>query len=97
MAMGQGGAKDGFFTPAPHGFVLPYPCSAQHNEENFLTPSPPSRALQSPALPRKTLLLINLPHNYNNFFLIKPISLIKIFLKLQLNLSHQIKLNFSKN
>ena len=31
------------------------------------------------------------------FFLIKSISLIKIYLKLQINLSHQIKIIFSKN
>ena len=31
------------------------------------------------------------------FFLMKPISLIKIYLKLELNLSHKIKLIFSKN
>ena len=41
MTIGQGGAKDGVFTLAPHGFVLPHPYSAPHNMENFVTPSPP--------------------------------------------------------
>ena len=49
-----------------------------------------------PTSPRKTLLFINFPHKYYNF-LIKHVSLIKIYLKLQLNLSYQIKLFFSKN
>ena len=57
------------------------------------------RALWSPAPPRKTLLFVNFSHNYNIYIyiLMKPISLIKIYLKLQLNLSHKIKLIFSKN
>ena len=56
------------FVPAPHGFVLPHPCPAPprpvpHDGENFLTPSLPLRAPQSPAPPRKTLLFVNFPYN----------------------------------
>ena len=58
MAIGRGGVKDGVFVPAPHGIVLPYPRPAPHDGENFLTPSPPLGAPQSPAPPHKTLLKI---------------------------------------
>ena len=44
----------------------------------FFAPSPPLGAPRSPAPSHKTLILVNLPHNYYNFFLIKHISLIKI-------------------
>ena len=79
MAMGQGGAegwdragpKDGIFTPIPHGFFLHHPCPALHDGENFLPhprPLRPHKDLRSPALPRKTLFLINFPYNYYHFF-----------------------------
>ena len=65
MAMGRVGGrgvlKDGVFAPAPHDFVLPNPHPASHDRKNFLTPSPPNGAPRSPALPCKTLLLVNLP------------------------------------
>ena len=93
---GGAGLKDGVFVPAPHGFFLPHPRPAPHDGEYFLTPSPPLGAPRSLALPRKTLLFVNLPYNQYNF-LMKPISLIKIYLKLQLNLSHQIKSIFRKH
>ena len=41
MRWGGVGLKDGVFVPSPHGFVLLRPRPAPHNEENFLTPSPP--------------------------------------------------------
>ena len=90
---GKVGPKDGVFVPVPHSFVLRHPRPALHDGENFLTPSPPLGALQSPASSRKTLLFVNLPYNQYNFF---NISLIKIYLKLQLNLSHEIKSIFRK-
>ena len=65
------------------------PRPASHDGENFLAPSPPLGAPQSPAPPRKILFFVNLSYKYN--FLMKPISLIKIYLKLQLNLSYSIK------
>ena len=72
------------------------PPPVPHDGENFLTPSPPLEALRSPAPPRKTLPFVDLPTTITFFFLIKHISLTKIYLKLQINLSHQIKLIFSK-
>ena len=36
---GKAGPKDGVFASAPHGFVLPHPCPAPHDGENFLAPS----------------------------------------------------------
>ena len=42
------------------------------------------------------ILLANLPQLLQ-LFLINPVLLIKIYLKLQINLSHQLKLIFSKN
>ena len=71
MAMGRGGPKDGIFAPAPHGFFLPHPRPASHDGENFLPHPRPLRPHEdpwSPALPRKTLFLINFPYNYYHFF-----------------------------
>ena len=81
--------------------VLSYPISAppysaSHDRENFLTSFPPFGTLRSPIPSYKTLFLINLLTIITIFFFIKPISLIKIYLKLQINLSYQIKLNFRK-
>ena len=63
MAIGRGGAglKDGVFALALHDFVLPHPRPTSHDGENFLALSLPLEPLQNPALPRKTLLLVNLP------------------------------------
>ena len=88
MAIGQGGAKGRCLCPTPHGFVLPHPRPAPHDGENFLIPSLPH--------PIKLYELLICPTNSTNFFLMKPISLIKIYLKLQLNLSNQIKSIFTK-
>ena len=63
---------------------------------NFFYPIPTPWDPANPRPPRKILLLVNLPTTIT-IFLIKPVSLIKIYLKLQINLSHQIKLIFSKN
>ena len=54
--MGWSESERWAFCPAPHGFILPYPCPAPHDRGNFLAPL----ALRSPASPCKTLL-INLP------------------------------------
>ena len=62
----------------------------------FSYPIPTPWDPANPHPPRKILLLVNLPTTIT-IFLIKPVSLIKIYLKLQINLSHQIKLIFSKN
>ena len=89
-------SKDGVFSPILHGFVLPHCRPAQHDGKKFLTPSQPLGTLQNPVPLRKTLLLVNFPIIFT-IFLINYVSLIKIYLKLQINLSHQIKLFFSKN
>ena len=68
---GGAGPKDGIFAPAPHGFFLPHPRPAPHDGENFLPhprPLRPHEDPRSPALPRKTLFLINFPYNYYHFF-----------------------------
>ena len=90
MAIGQGGAS-------PKDGVLPYPRPASHDGENFLTPSTPLRAPRSPTPPHpvKFYFLLICPTT-STIFLMKPILLIKIYLKLQLNLSYQIKSIFRK-
>ena len=94
MTMGRGGAepKDGVFVPAPHDFVFPYPRPTPHDGENFLTPSPP---LGAPPHPVKFYFLLICPTT-SIIFLMEHISLIKIYLILQLNLSHKIKSIFRK-
>ena len=85
------------FSPLPR-IVLSCPIIAPlHDRKFFFTPFPPLGAPQNPTPTCKTLLLVNLPTTITIFFLIKLISLIKIYLKLQINLSNQIKLIFSKN
>ena len=78
-------------------FVSSYPRLALHNGEISLASSPPLGALRSPTPPCKTLLILLICHTTSTIFLMKPISLIKIYLKLQLNLSHQIKSIFRNN
>ena len=58
---GGAGLKDGVLTSIPHGFILLHPCPTPHDGENFPAPSSPLGALQSPAPPHKTLLLVNFP------------------------------------
>ena len=53
--------KDEIFAPTPHSFILFHSRPVLHDGENFLTSSLLFGAPQSPAPPRKTLLLINLP------------------------------------
>ena len=88
--MGRGGVKDEIFVPASHGFILPHPRLAPYDGETF---SPHPRPLGHPeALPHlvKLYFLLICPI-ISTIVLMKLISLIKIYLKLQLNLSHQIK------
>ena len=61
MAMGWGRFEGWGLRPCPHGFVLPHPRPALHNEQNFPAPSPPLKALRCLAPPRKTLFLVNFP------------------------------------
>ena len=71
------------------------PC--MHDEENFLTWSSayPSGPHKAPPHSVKFYFLLICPTTAT--ILIKLVSLIKIYLKLQLNLSHKINLIFSKN
>ena len=84
MAMGQAGFKGWGFNSCPTSFVLFHLWPASHDKENFLV---------HPVKLYFLLICLELLQ----LFLIKPVLLIKIFLKLQINLSHQIKLIFSKN
>ena len=72
---------------------LPRP--APHDEEDFLTPFLPLGPREASPHPIKLYFLLIFPAT-STIFLMKPISLIKIYLKLQLNLSHQIKSIFRK-
>ena len=87
MAIGRGGVgpKDGVIVPAPLRMTgntfSPHPC-----------PLGPHEAQPHPV---KLYFLLICPIT-STIFLMKPISLIKIYLKLQLNLSHQIKSIFWK-
>ena len=93
---GEAGPKDGVFAFASQDFVLPHLRPALHDGENFVVPSLPLGPCESlPHLVKLYFLLIC--PQLLQLFSIKPVSLIKIYLKLQINLSHQIKLIFSKN
>ena len=72
-------------------FVPPYMMG-----KTFLPHPRPLGPHKTPPHPIKLYFLLICP-TINTIFLIKPISLIKICLKLQLNLSHQIKSIFRKN
>ena len=98
MGWGEGGPKDGVFTPVPPRIVLSYPIFASPSMTGkiFLPhPYPLGPRKSSLHLVKLCFLLIFL--QLLQLFLIKHNSLIKIYLKLQINLSHQIKLIFSKN
>ena len=62
----------------------------------FLPHPRPLGPYEVPLQPVKLYFLLNCPTT-STIFLMKSISLIKIYLKLQLNLSHQIKSIFKKN
>ena len=95
--MGWGEVEGWSLHPAPHGFILPHPCLAPPRmTKKTFSPHPyPVGPREALPLPIKLYFLLICPTISTNF-LIKPISLIKIYLKLQLNLSHQIKSIFRK-
>ena len=68
-----------------------YPCPAR-----FCLALSPFRACETLPQPVQLYFLLTC-FTTIKFFLMKPVSLIKIYFILQLNLSHQIKLIFSKN
>ena len=65
---GQGGAEGWDLRPRPAWIFLAPSLPRPAWQVKFLTPSPPLKAPRSPALPRKTLFLINFPYNYYHFF-----------------------------
>ena len=76
-------------------YFIPTPPS-QQDRKIFLPNSRPLGPHEILPYPVKLYFLFICPLLLQ-FFLIKFVSLIKIYLKLQINLSHQIKLIFSKN
>ena len=90
---GRGGFEGWGFRARPIWFCL---TSSPPNGKNFLAPSLLIRALQSLIPFHKTILLVNLLTIITIVFN-KTYFVNKNNLKLQINLSHQIKLIFSKN
>ena len=81
----------------PPGKILScsIPCPTPHDEKNFLPHPRPLGPRETPPHIVKLYFLLIYP-TISTIFLMKPISLLKIYLKLQLNLSHQIKSIFRK-
>ena len=63
----KAGPKDGVFVLVQYGFVLPIPAPPRMTKK-LSHPIPVLQAPRNPALPRKTLLFVNLPYNQYNFF-----------------------------
>ena len=92
--IGAGRVRRTGFLPLPRKILsCPIPVPSLHDGENFLTPSSSPGA---PLHPIKFYFLLICPTT-STIFLMKPILLINIYLKLQLNVSHQIKSIFRKN
>ena len=87
MAMGRGGAglKDGVFVPAPHGFILPHPrpVPPRMTGNTFSPHLRPLGPREAPPHPVKLYFLL-ICLTTSTIFLMKLISLIKIYLKLQI-------------
>ena len=98
--MGQAGLKDGVFDLMLHAFVLPHPYLALYDRDGkfFLVPSQLFGGPRSLTSPCKTIIFINLLHNYYNFFFSKTCFINKNIIEITTKfLSHQINLIFSKN
>ena len=102
LAIGWGEAKGWvlhpYLCPSPtlYSFVLPRLHPTLHAGKNFLAPSLPLGASRNPSHLVKYYFLLIWPQLLQ-IFLIKHVLFIKIYLKLQINLFHQIILIFSKN
>ena len=83
---------------SPPHMVLscPIPAPSRMTGKTFSPHPRPLGPREVPPHPVKLYFLLICPTT-STIFLMKPISLIKIYLKLQLNLSHQIKSFFRKN
>ena len=99
MAMGRGKAKGWGLRPRLAWFCLtpslPHPAPPRMMRKTFSPHLRPLGPREAPPHPVKLYCLLIYPTT-STIFLMKPISLIKIFLKLQLNLSHKIKSIFRK-
>ena len=96
MAIGRGGAEGWGLHPRPAWFYLApsLPRLVWWGKLSHPIPTSWGPAKPHPYPVKLYILLICL--TTSTIFLMKPISLIKIYLKLQLNLSHQIKSLFRK-
>ena len=93
---GGAGSKDGVFAPTRMVSSYPIPAPPYMTNKIFLPHPRPFRPCEASPHPIKLYFLLISPQLLQ-LFLIKPFSLIKIYLRLIINLSHQIKLIFSKN
>ena len=84
MAVGWGEAEGWVFVPAPHGFVLPISAPPRMMGKTFSPHPHPLGPHETLPYPIKLYFLLICP-TANKIFLMKNISLIKIYLKLQLN------------
>ena len=88
--------KMGSLSPSRMVFFIPSLPPPYMTVKIFLLHPRPLESYETPPHPVKLNFLLICPQLLH-LFLIKPISLIKIYLKLKINLSYQIKLIFSKN
>ena len=93
---GGAGSKDGVFAPARMVSSYPIPASYYVTNKILLFHPHPFGPCEASPHPVKLYFLLIFPQLLQ-LFLIKPFSLMKIYLKLIINLSHQIELIFSKN
>ena len=84
------------FSPPRMVLSCPIPTQPRMTRNTFSPHSCPLGPHEAPPHPVKIYFLLIFPTT-STIFLMKPISLIKIYLKLQLNLSHQVKSIFRKN
>ena len=95
MAMGRSGVEGWGLRPHPAGFCLtqsPAPCLRR---KTFSPHSHPLGPHKAPPYLVKLYFFLTCPTT-STILLMKPMSLIKIYLKLKLNSSHQIKSIFRK-
>ena len=91
MTMGRGEAEGWGLCPCPAWFCLSLSPPPPHMMGKTFSPHPRhSGPREAPPHPVKFYFLLICPTT-SIIFLMKPISLIKIYLKLQLNLSYPIK------
>ena len=98
MTIGRSGAKGRGLRARPIWFFCLAPFLPHlYDKGNFLTPFLPLRGPHEASTHHVKLYFLLICPTTITIFLIKYVSLMKIYLKLKLNLSNQIKLFFSKN